>query len=277
MSVKLGKYGVFQLHFHPAVSPEFAAEVEGLGYGAIWLAASPSADLAIAEQLLDATKRIVVGTAIVNIWNADSATVAASYHRIAAKHPDRFLLGIGVGHPEMSREYTKPYAKIVSYLDELDALGVPAERRLLAALGPKVLELSAERTAGALPYLTTAEHTRQARKIMGIGPLLAPDHMVVVDTDEARARETAQAAIAPYLNMANYVNNLRRLGWSDDDLADGGTDRLIDALCLHGDAHTIVRDLNEHLEAGADHVAIQVLAGNDDPMTGYRRLAKVLF
>jgi probable F420-dependent oxidoreductase len=270
MTIKLGTAGIWR---HPSgLTPETAAEVEALGYSAIWLGGSPDGELGVVDPLLDATDRIVVGTSIVNVWKDDAATVAAAYHRLAAKYPDRFLLGLGIGHPEATQQYQKPYDKLVSYLDELDDLKVPASGRALAALGPRVLRLSAERAAGALPYLVTPEHTRQAREILGAGALLAPEQKLVLETDPERARAVGRPRVRnPYLSLTNYVSNLRRLGWSEADLADGGSDALIDALAVHGDAAAIARGVTAHLEAGADHVAVQVL--NPDPMPALRELA----
>ena len=270
MSIELGTVGIWR--HSSGLPPEVVAEVEALGYGAIWLGGSPDGDLGVVDQLLDATERIVVGTSIVNVWKDDAATVAASYHRIAASYPDRFLLGLGIGHPEATQEYQRPYDKLVSYLDQLDDLKVPASGRALAALGPRVLRLSAERTAGALPYLVTPEHTRQARQILGDGPLLAPEQKVVLETDPERARAIGRPRVQnPYLSLTNYVSNLRKLGWTDADLADGGSDALIDALAVHGDAAAIARGVTAHLEAGADHVAAQIL--NRDPLPALRALA----
>jgi probable F420-dependent oxidoreductase len=270
MSIELGKAGIW---WHPSgLTPELVAEAEALGYGAIWLGGSPDGDLSVVDQLLDATDRIAVGTSIVNVWKDDAATVAASWHRINGRYPDRFLLGLGIGHPEATQQYQKPYDKLVSYLDELDELKVPASGRALAALGPRVLRLSAERTAGALPYLVTPEHTREARQILGTGPLLAPEQKLVLGTDPEQARAVGRPRVQnPYLGLTNYVSNLRRLGWTDDDLADGGSDALIDALAVHGDAAAIARGVTAHLEAGADHVAVQVL--NRDPLPALRELA----
>jgi probable F420-dependent oxidoreductase len=270
MSIELGTVGIWR---HPSgLSPEMAAEVEELGYGAIWLGGSPSGDLAVVDQLLGATDHLVIGTSIVNVWQDDAEIVAASYHRITARYPDRFLLGLGIGHPEATQEYQKPYDKLVSYLDQLDDLRVPASGRALAALGPRVLRLSAERTAGALPYLVTPEHTRAARQILGPGRLLAPEQKLVLETDPERARALGRPRVQnPYLSLTNYLSNLRRLGWSDADLADGGSDALIDALAVHGDAAAIARGVTAHLEAGADHVAAQVL--NPDPLPALRALA----
>jgi probable F420-dependent oxidoreductase len=270
MSIELGKVGIWR---HPSgLTPETAAEVEALGYGTIWLGGSPGGDLAVVDQLLDATDRIVVGTSIVNVWSDDAATVAASYHRITARYPDRFLLGLGIGHPEATQEYRRPYATLVSYLDQLDDLKVPASGRMLAALGPKVLLLSAERAAGALPYLVTPEHTRQARQILGTGPLLAPEQKLVLEADPERARAIGRPRVQnPYLGLTNYLASLRRLGWTDADFADGGSDALIDALAVHGDAAAIAGGVTAHLEAGADHVAVQVL--NPDLLPALRALA----
>jgi probable F420-dependent oxidoreductase len=270
MGIELGRIGIWR--HATGLTPELAAEVEALGYGAIWIGSSPDGDLRLAEQLLDATDHIAVATGIVNVWKDDAATVAASYHRIAARHADRFLLGLGIGHPEATREYRQPYATLVGYLDELDDLGVPAETRVLAALGPKVLALAARRSAGAHPYLVTPEYTREARHLLGAGPLLAPEQKVVLETDPERARAIGRPRVEkPYLGLSNYLANLRRLGWTDADLADGGSDRLIDALVLHGDAEEIGRGITAHLDAGADHVAIQVLG--PEPLAALRALA----
>jgi probable F420-dependent oxidoreductase len=270
MSVELGKVGIWR--HSSGLTPEVLAEVEALGYGAIWIGGSPPGDLKIVEDILDATDHIAVATGILNVWKDDAATVGPSYHRIADKHPGRFLLGIGIGHPEATQEYQKPYAKLVSYLDQLDELKVPAEGRALAALGPRVLRLSAERSAGAHPYLITPEHTRQAREVLGSGPLLAPEQKVLLDTDPERARAIGRPRVEkPYLGLTNYVSNLRRLGWTDADLADGGSDALIDALVVHGDAAAVTRGITAHLDAGADHVAIQVL--NEDPLPALRAIA----
>jgi probable F420-dependent oxidoreductase len=275
MTVELGRYGVWR-HVS-GLTPELAAEVEALGYGAIWIGGSPPGDLRLAESLLDATERIAVATGIVNMWTTPAEEAAASYHRIEAAHPGRFLLGVGIGHPEATSDYRRPYATIVEYLDRLDAEKVPVDGRVLAALGPKVLKLAAERTAGAHPYLTTPEHTREARELLGEGVLLAPEHKVVLDTDPERARAIGRPAVEkPYLGLRNYTSNLLRLGWSEEDLADGGSDRLIDALVAHGDAAAVAARLTEHLDAGADHVCAQVLPGGDDPVPALRELAEAL-
>ena len=270
MSIELGKVGIWR---HPSgLTPEMVAEVEALGYGAIWLGGSPGGDLGVVDDILGATDRIAVATGIVNVWKDDAATMGADYHRITDRYPGRFLLGLGIGHPEATKEYRNPYATLVGYLDELDALKVPAEGRALAALGPRVLRLAADRTAGAHPYLVTPEHTRQARHILGQGPLLAPEQKVVLETDPERARAIARPRVQnPYLGLTNYLSSLRRLGWTDADFADGGSDALIDALVVHGDGDAIGRGVAAHLDAGADHVAVQVLSS--DPLPTLRALA----
>src|SRR5271154_7045751 len=165
MSIELGRIGIWRNS--SGLTPEVVAEVEALGYGAIWVGGSPGGDLSVVEDLIEATDHSAVATGIVNVWKDDAATIGADYHRITARHPGRFLLGLGIGHPEATQEYHQPYAKLVSYLDELDELKVPADGRALAALGPRVLRLAADRSAGAHPYLVTPEHTRPAPQILG--------------------------------------------------------------------------------------------------------------
>jgi probable F420-dependent oxidoreductase len=276
MTVDLGRIGIWRRR--DQLTPRLAKDVEALGYGAIWIGGSPPGDLFLAQELLDATSHLAVATGIVNMWATPATEVAESYHRVAAAHPGRFLLGVGIGHPEATREYRSPFDTIVDYLDVLDAEGVPVEDRALAALGPKVLALAAERSAGAHPYLTTPEHTRGAREILGDGPLLAPEQKVVVGTDPDAARTLGRPAVdRPYLHLRNYTSNLKRLGWTDADLADGGSDALIDALVVHGDATDVAAGLTAHLDAGADHVCLQLLtAPGTDPLPDLRALAAAL-
>ncbi|MGH3277315.1 MAG: TIGR03620 family F420-dependent LLM class oxidoreductase [Streptosporangiaceae bacterium] len=272
----LGRFGVWRTT--AGSTPELARAVEEAGYGTLWVGGSPDGKLAQIEALLDATTTLTLATGIVNIWKDTAADVAAAFRRIAARHPGRFLLGVGAGHREATREYSRPYETLVSYVDTLLDEGVPREDLVLAALGPKVLRLAAARTSGAHPYLVTPEHTRQAREIMGTGPLLAPEHKVVLDTDPQRARAISRPHVQrPYLGLVNYTSNLRRLGWSDDDLRDGGSDALIDALAARGTAAQAAARLQEHLAAGADHVCVQLLTESDaDPLPGYRALATAL-
>ncbi|CPZ80912.1 putative F420-dependent oxidoreductase%2C MSMEG_4141 family [Mycobacteroides abscessus] len=253
---KLNRYGVWK---GGPVTPEQARTIEDLGYGSVWVGGVFTADLAYVEPLLAVTENLTVASGIVNIWTSPVDEIAAAFHRIEAAYPGRFLLGVGAGHPEASAEYRKPYDALVEYLDGLDAAGVPKERRVLAALGPKVLKLSADRTAGAHPYLTTPEHTRQAREIIGPDALLVPEHKVVLSTDAPSAREIGRRTVDFYLTLSNYVNNWKRLGFNDEDLTSPGSDAFIDAVVAHGTAAEIATRLNEHLDAGADQVLIQVL------------------
>lgn len=261
----LGRFGVWL--GTRSIKPERSAEIESLGYGAVWIGASPDAELDWVEPALEQTTSLQVATGIVNIWTAPAADVAASYHRIEQAYPGRFLLGIGVGHPEHTEQYQKPYDALVSYLDELDNALVPNSRRVLAALGPRVLRLAAERSAGAHPYLTTPEHTGRARHLLGNTVFLAPEHKVVLTTDAEEARAVGRQSVDFYLGLSNYVNNWLRLGFTEDDVRKPGSDRLIDALVAYGTVDAIAARLSEHLDAGADHVAVQVLRrSNEDKL-----------
>jgi probable F420-dependent oxidoreductase len=255
----LGRFGVW-LAFR-SLAPELAAQIESLGYGAAWVGGSPDAELDWVDPALAQTNSLQLATGIVNIWSAPAPAVAQSYHRIEKAHPGRFLLGIGVGHREHTEEYVKPYDALVDYLDELDEAVVPTSRRVLAALGPRVLKLAAERSAGAHPYLTTPQHTAKAREAMGNSVFLAPEHKVVLSTDAAEARRIGRETVDHHLGLRNYVNNWLRLGFSEDDVTKPGSDRLIDSVVAYGTPEAIAARLNEHLQAGADHVALQVLGG----------------
>jgi len=259
---ELGRFGVWLAT--RSISPELAARIEALGYGAVWVGGSPDAELAWVEPALEQTSTLQLATGIVNIWSAPAAAVAKSFERIESAHPGRFLLGVGVGHPEHTQEYIKPYDALVGYLDELDAAIVPTSRRVLAALGPRVLRLAAQRSAGAHPYLTTPEHTAKARELVGNSVFLAPEHKVVLTTDADEARRIGRQTVDHYLGLSNYVNNWLRLGFTDADVRKPGSDRLIDAVVAHGTPEAIAQRLGEHLDAGADHVAIQVLGGYDE-------------
>jgi probable F420-dependent oxidoreductase len=277
----LGTFGAwFSPVYEDAVRVRFIVEAEALGYTTAWLGMGRHSvgDLEVVEQALDATTTINVATAVVNVWTNDATTVGRSYQRIVAKHPNRFLLGVGVGHPEQIEAYRSPLETLARYLDLLDAGGVPRECRVLAALGPRALRLAAERAAGTHPYLVVPDFTRHARAIIGPEALLAPEHMAVVSTDATRARAIGRAVVEKaYLRLSNYVNNLLRYGFTADDVRGGGSDRLIDALVLHGDPMQISAGLSAHLDAGADHVSVQVLVPpGDDPMPGYRALARTV-
>ena len=273
---QLGRFGIWRGGWQ--VTPDLAAEVERAGYGTLWLGSSPDGDLVQAEELLAATSTLMIGTSIVNMWKDDPHVVAGSFARVQARHPGRFVLGVGAGHREATRQYGHPYETLSAYVDTLLAEGVPRESLVLAALGSRLLRLAAERAGGAIPYLVTPEHTRQAREILGSGPLLAPEHKVVLDRDPERARAIGRPRIRnPYLGLVNYTSNLRRLGFSDEDLTGGGSDALIDALVAHGAADQVTAQLARHFDAGADHVAIQLLTEPDaDPVSGYRELARAL-
>jgi probable F420-dependent oxidoreductase len=273
--IDLGRLGIWRPWNE--LDAELAEDVEDLGYGTIWIGGSPRGDLKVAERLLAATDRIVIATGIVNMWTTPAEEVAESYHRLNDAYGGRFLLGAGIGHPEATQEYRSPYETIVRYLDRLDAAKVPVEGRVLAALGPKVLRLSAERAAGAHPYLTTPEHTRQARETLGDGPLLAPEQKVVLDAAPERARALAREKIGFYFRLRNYVANWKRLGFTDADVAGDGSDAILDALVAHGDAAAVAARLSAHLDAGADHVAVQVLTEQDgDPRPALRTIAETL-
>lgn len=268
---RFGRYGAWG--WYAAFSPDEARAIEGLGYGTIWLGGSPK-DLSSVRGVLEATDHITVATGIVNIWNTDPATIAGEFHQLDRDFPGRFYLGIGAGHPEATAEYTSPFAAVGKYLDGLDDGDVPVNRRVLAALGPRMLRLSAERALGAHPYLTTPAHTAEARRELGDDALLAPEHKVVVETNPVAARAVGRPPVDnPYLHLRNYVSNLKRLGYTDADIADGGSDTLIDALVAHGDPADIKRQIDEHLAAGANHVAVQVL-GSQTPVDEWAAIIK---
>jgi probable F420-dependent oxidoreductase len=285
MALDLGPVGIWTYGLWEGAddAAEAVAELEELGYGALWLGFSDGG-LELHEALLAASHRLILATAIINIWVNPPARVAASYQRVERSYPGRMLIGLGSSHPSMTQgqEY-RPYQKMVSYLDELDALRptVPTDRRVLAALGPNMLRLAGERSAGVHPYLVTPTHTKMARDILGPGPLIAPEQKVVLETDPVKAREIARPVFSPHLTQPNYTRNLLRMGFTADDLADGGSDRLIDAVIAWGDADTVLDRIAEHRAAGADHVAIQVLTAGDYghgalPRQQWRELAAAL-
>ena len=268
---RLGPVGVWR--GVAQVDADLARTIEGLGFGAVWQGGSPAADLRPAEALLEATDALVVATGIVNIWQADAGELADSYHRIAARFPGRLLLGIGSGHREATPERARPLEAMARYLDVLDARGVPLEARVLSALGPRMLATAAERSAGTHPYLTVPGQTAVAREALGPDALVAPELTAVLDPDEVGARRTARAFLANYLRMDNYTTSMRRAGFTDADIADGGSDRLVDGIVAHGDVAVIAAAVTAHLEAGADHVCVQVLPAEDSPVPALRALA----
>jgi probable F420-dependent oxidoreductase len=271
----LGPFGVWR--GVTQVSPDLASTLERLGFGALWLGGSPAADLVVVDELLAATSTLVVATGVVNMWNSDPHEVAASFARIESAFPGRFLLGLGAGHREATRQYDKPYDTLARYVDTLLADGVPGGSMVLAALGQKMLRLAAEKTAGAHPYLVPVSYTRQARELLGPDPLLATEHKAVLEADQRAARAIGRPRVRPYLGLVNYTSNLRRIGWSDQDLADPGSDALIDALVARGDPAEAAAQLTEHLTAGADHVCVQLLTAEGADVTrGFGRLAQGL-
>lgn len=262
-------------------SLDLAAELEDLGYGALWSSGGFEPGLsAHFGRLLGATTHLIVASGIVSIWVASPAEVAGAVADLDALYPGRFLLGLGASHAAIVEDYVRPYDRMVGYLDALDAAGpaVAKDRRVLAALGPRMLELAGERSAGAHPYFVPVEHTARARALLGEGPLLAPELTVVLEKDPATARASARAFTAGYLELPNYADNLRSLGFDDDDLTGGGSDRLVDAVVGWGDPEAIAARVREHHEAGADHVCVQVVTSSrrSFPLAEYRELAPAL-
>lgn len=278
----VGSFGIFTHELRteePGLQDEIrqaAAEVEELGFGAIWLGGSSS--VRHAAHLATSTDHVLLATGILNIWFEDAVSVARQRAELERSHPGRFLLGLGASHAALAQNYQRPYSTMVEYLDALDAAAppVPADRRVLAALGPKMLGLARDRAAGAHPYLVAPEHIEQARTILGTAPLLAPEVTVVLDSDPTTARATARGFLHYYLQLPNYAVNLKRLGFTDDDLIDSGSNRLVDALVVWGTDQTIHHRLQQFLTAGADHLALQIITGDDrptPPLPQWRHLA----
>jgi probable F420-dependent oxidoreductase len=279
---ELGRFGVWWSgSWHDADDRELnvAAELESLGYGTLWSSGGFEPGLAPRfGELLAATDRAVVASGIASIWTTTPADVAPEVADLEARFDGRFLFGIGASHSVIVQDYSRPYSRMVGYLDALDAAGVPPEQRVLAALGPRMLELAKERAAGAHPYFVPVEHTAYAREVLGPGPLLAPEVAVVLETDREAALKRAREYASIYLPLPNYTNNLRRFGFTDEDIVEGGgSDRLIEAVIPWGDAATIAGRVRAHLDAGADHVCVQVIADfSSFPLTEYRELAPAL-
>lgn len=288
----LGRVGLwtFQLDLQPmARARDAVAELEALGFGAIWVPEAVGREpFANAALLLSGGTRIAVGTGIASIHARTAQTMQAGWKTLSEAFPNRFVLGLGVSHQPMvegvhGAAYDKPYSTMVSYLDAMDRgryfAAPPASppRRVLAALGPKMLRLAAERGQGAHPYFVPVEHTAVARETLGAGPLLAPEQAVVFETDATKAREIARRHMATYLRLPNYTNNLRRLGWTDDDIV-GASDELVDAIVAWGTIDEVAARVAAHLAAGADHVSVQVLPADPSglPMAEWRELATAL-
>jgi probable F420-dependent oxidoreductase len=276
--MRLGEFGVWTTY--RAIGEENAGEaarlVEALGFGTFWLGGSPQ--LPALRPLLEATDRLVVATGILNVWASEPERVASDFSELEASFPGRVLLGIGIGHPEATSHYSKPLVAMQAFLDGLDtaAAPVPRARRCLAALGPKMLELSAERSLGTHTYFVSVEHTRAARERLGQSPILAPELACVLDDDVESARAKARAYAALYLGLRNYTSNLLNHGFSQLDIADEGSDRLIDALIPHGGADEIAAAARQHLRAGADHVCLQAVGAAGIPRAEWTALASAL-
>jgi probable F420-dependent oxidoreductase len=290
--MELGRLGLwtFQLDVQPmAVARAAVGELESLGFGAIWVPEAVGREpFANAALLLGGGERIVVGTGIASIHARTAMTMQAGWKTLSEAFPERFLLGLGVSHQPAVEgfhglTYDKPYSTMVNYLDAMDrglyfaAAPSSPPQRVLAALGPKMLKLSAERGLGAHPYFVPVEHTAVARDALGVGPLLAPEQAVVFETDATKAREIARRHMATYLRLPNYTNNLKRLGWTDDDIATC-PDALVDAIVAWGSLDTIAARVRAHLDNGADHVCVQVLPADlrAMPMVEWRELATII-
>ena len=284
--MSLGRFGVWlgSIGALPAEEERSAVrELEAAGYGTIWFGETPFSKEALshAALLLDATERVTVATGIASIWLRSPWSAASGAASLAEAHPGRFVLGLGVSHApivtSIGRDYSKPLTRMREYLDAMDesrytaALPPEPAPRVLAALAPKMLELARDRTQGAHPYLVTPGHTERARAILGAGPLLAPEQAFVLEGDATKARTAAREHLAVYLTLPNYRDNWLRSGFDEDDLAGGGSDHLVDALVAWGDEDAVRERLEEHVAAGADHVALQALGEN--PIGQLLRLA----
>ena len=285
MAVDLGKIGIWSMELRfgdPVQTAAAAAELDDLGYGTLWIPGGiDDGVLGDVERLLGATRRMAIATGILNLWKHDPADVAAWWHRLPDSQRSRVMLGVGVSHgPIIGDAWQKPVAATRAFLDALQQAGLPANAMCLAALGPKMLELSAASTAGAHPYLTTPEHTAIARDILDAGKLLAPEQGVIMQDDPAKAREAGMSALTHYRNLPNYRNNWLRLGFTEDEV-NTVSDRLFDALFAWGGIDRIADRVQAHHDAGADHVCLQVISGAmggdlDIVRQSYRDLAVAL-
>jgi probable F420-dependent oxidoreductase len=276
--MNLGRIGVWTSYRPLGIerAGEAAKLAEELGYGAWWLGGSPH--VPDVRPILEATSTLAAATGILNVWINDPAETAAADAALRADFPDRFMLGIGIGHPEATSDYRRPLTSMRAFLDGLDAAPAPPPRdeRCLAALGPKMLDLAAERTAGAHTYFVPVEHTRSARERLGPDRLIATEVACVVETDDARAKAVAREYATLYLGLSNYTRNLLDYGFVEDDFADGGSDRLLDAIVPQGRAERIAEVVRAHLDAGADHVCVQPLGEKGVPRASWTALAQAL-
>jgi probable F420-dependent oxidoreductase len=284
--MEIGTFGIWSslLRNAPeADAVEAVRQIEALGFGAAWLPSGARGQLERVRALIDGTTGLRVATGILNVYREGGPDHTAEvFYEIDRAHPERFLLGLGVGHPTALApgQYGPPLQIMQSYLDGLDGAvhAVPVDRRMLAALRPRMLRLARDRSVGAHPYLTTPEHTARAREILGPQALLAPEQGVVLEADPERARATARMNLARYLKLTNYLSGFSWLGFEDGDFADGGSDRLIDALVAWGDVGTVAERVQAHLDAGASHVTVQVLTDSPQafPVAAWRELGEAL-
>lgn len=288
----LGRIGIwhgFDL-FPAATARQSAREVEQLGFQTLWIPEALGREaFTHAALLLSATERLIVATGIANVWGRDAMTMAAGQKTLAEAYPDRFLLGMGVSHAPLvagmrGHDYAKPLSFLRRYLDAMDSAPFmvpttqPTPPRVLASLHPKSLAVARDRAWGSHTYFVPPEHTAQARAILGPGKLLASEQMVCLKTDAGEARALARQAMLVYLGLPNYVRNLIALGFTDADIANGGSDRLVDAIVAWGSIDDIAARVQAHLDAGADHVCLQVLRANPSevPLDEWRQLAAAL-
>lgn len=276
--MELGRFGVWTAY--RAIGEENAAEAaalaQQLGFGAFWLGGSPR--LPTVRPLLEGADRIVVATGIVNVWQYEPADLAAEYAQLAPEFPDRLLVGIGIGHPEATSDYRRPLTTMRNFLDGLDQAPTPLPRdhRCVAALRSRMLELAGTRSLGTHPYFVPVEHTRVARERLGPDALVAPEVACVLDPDPGTGRAKAREYAKFYLGLRNYTNNLLEVGFTEQDIADGGSDRLVDTVVPHGSAEQIAAVVHEHLDAGADHVCLQTVGVKGVPHQEWSALAAAL-
>lgn len=273
--MNFGEYGAWT-SFHAFGEEHAGAAATAAGLGTFWLGGSPR--LATVRPLLEGSEKLVIATSVVNIWSYDPADLAREYAALEADFPGRVCVGIGVGHPEATSDYRRPLSALETFLDGVDAADapIPVERRIVAALGPKMLAMSARRSLGTIPYFTSVDHTRAARAAVGPDALVIPEVAYVLDEDVERARATARRYAKLYLGLSNYTNALLDHGFDRADIEDGGSDRLIDHVIPHGSAAAVAARVREHREAGADHVALQALGADGVPAGEWQALADAL-
>jgi probable F420-dependent oxidoreductase len=288
MAIDLGTTGVWSVDLRfgdAALVADAASQLEELGYSALWLPGWRADVFERVASLLKATSRMVVATGIVSVWDLPAAEAASSHAALTESHPGRFLLGLGISHAmlvdrDSPGRYQRPVEVMSAYLGDLDRASppVPVDERITAALGPRMLRVAAAQSTGTHPYLVPPEHSHTARQLLGPGRVVAPEQAVVLESDPAKARQVGRSHLELYLQLPNYVNNWRRLGYTDDDFAGGGSDRLVDGLVAWGDEARVTERLHAHHDAGADHVCIQVLgaAAGAPPLPELRRMAEAL-